>query len=541
MSNPYIDQAYERASRAMSVPTISVEDLPTAAAGNYSAPYENAVLNGDKFYGGYGNTQLLTLDYWTLRNRSIQLYNENLFAQGLINIFVTNIINTGLTLDATPSGRVLGKSDDFLNDWAENVESRFKIYCDMPEMCDFNGMHTYGELQAIRELHGLVEGDVLTVYHFDKQTMLPKVQLISSSCIQSPLVAPNLKKGHTVEHGVEFDAEKREVAYWVLLDDNKFRRYPRKGAKSGRRVAHLYKPGKNLMNGVRGVPLLGNVLQSLREIDRYRDSVQRKALATSFIAMAVEKDADTISNRPLGSASSKSVSGTTGDGYSLNFKSYNPAVVIDDMPAGHKIKMMDSKGTDLSYADFEAAIINGIAWSKEIPPEVATKMFSSNYAASKQANAEFSMFLDMERTNITKGNDHPFYAEWLLIEVMKGEIVADGLIAAWNDPTKYATKGAWIASDWSGSIKPNADLVKEGAGWKLLCEEGFATRSKASKALTNTKFSTNMKRLKQENKLWADAMRPVLELKQEFGVEQVDSAFEAVVKNALGDENVSGE
>lgn len=528
MANKYIEQAYERSRRVMGIRTISVNDLPTAAAGNYYPSYENAVMTGDKFYGGYGMTQLLDIDYWTLRHRSTQLYNENLYAQGIVNAFVTNIINTGLTLDATPAGEILPYDDDYLNDWAENVEARFKMYCDSPAMCDFYGQHTYGELQAIRELHGLVEGDVLTVYHFDRATNLPKVQLISSNCVQSPL-SPRLARGNTVEHGVEKNSDGIEVAYWVLKNDGSYTRYPRYGANSGRRVANLYRPGKHLMCHTRGIPLLGNVLQSLREIDRYRDSVQRKALVSSFIALAVEKDADTISAKPLGAASSRSMSGTDSRGYSLNIKQFNPGVYIDDLPAGHKIKMMGSDGTDLSFRDFQDGMIDGIAWSKGMPPEVLKKQFSSNYAASKQANAEFSMLMDMERTSITKQNDHAFYAEWLYIEVLKGNIQADGLIDAWRDQNQYALKQAWISSDWSGSIKPNADLIKEGQGWEKLVENGFATRSRASKALTNTKFSTNIKRLARENELMAQAARPMLQLQQEFGAD----AVQAVLKNGI--------
>ena len=184
-----------------------------------------------------------------------------------------------------------------------------------------------------------------------------------------------------------------------------------------------------------------------------------------------------------------------------------------------------------------------------MPPEVIKKSFSSNYAASKQANAEFSMFLDMERTNITKKNDHPFYAEWLYIEVLKGNIKAPGLMEAWNNKNQYAIKGAWISSDWSGSIKPNADLVKEGKGWQVLIAEGLATRSKASKSLTNTKYSTNVKRLKRENEMLAEAMRPMLQLQQEYGPDLVEAStkqhmtaqHEEVLEalELLGESNVS--
>lgn len=505
----------------------------SAAAGNISAPYQFAQMNGDKFVGGYGDTQLLYIDYWTLRNRSIQLYNENLYAEGIINAFVTNIINTGLTLECTPSETILGIDSNALNDWTEDVETRFKLYGDNPALVDFYGERTYGQIQAQRELQALVEGDVLTVYHFDNKTMMPKIQLISSSCIQSPVEDKKIKDGHTVTHGVEKDASGRVVAYWVVKVDGKYERYPKFGARSGRRIANLYIPGKNLMDHVRGMPLLANVLQSLREIDRYRDSVQRKALATSFLALAVEKDADTISGKVLGGASNRSLNVTGSDDYKLNLKQFNPGVFIDDMPAGHKIKMMGSDGTDLSFGDFEAAIINAIAWTKECPPEVIKKSFSSNYAASKQANAEFKMFLDFERTALTKANDHPFYAEWLHVEVIKGNIQAPGLIDAWNDPEKYAIKGAWISADFSGGIKPNADLVKEAAGQKLMLEIGATTRDRVSKTLTGSKFSTNVKRLARENEQLAQAMRPMLQLQQEFGAPQVDAVMAAVLQHEM--------
>ena len=186
--NPFkIFKRNKTADVGKGVPVIRIDDMLTAAAGNQSAPYRDAIMNGDKFHGGYGDTQVLTLDYWTLRQRSTTLYNENLYAAGILNAFVTNIINTGLTLDATPVGEILKIDDDILNEWGEDVEARFKVFCDSPSMIDYYGERTLGELQAVRELHAMVEGDVLSVYHFDEKTMLPKIQLITSGCVQSPL------------------------------------------------------------------------------------------------------------------------------------------------------------------------------------------------------------------------------------------------------------------------------------------------------------------------------------------------------------------
>ena len=493
---------------APKTPVIGVDQLPSAAAGNYTPEFEFAQLTGDKFVGGFGSTQLLIIDYWTLRNRSVALYSENIYAEGLINRFITNIINTGLTLEAKPVASILGVEQETLNKWTDDVEARFTMYCNNPQLVDYYGEKTLSQLQTQRELQALVEGDVLVVHHFDTKTNLPKIQLISSNCIQSPLDGDGgVADGHYLEHGVEFDAQGREIAYHVLKEDGEYVRYPRVGARSGRRVANLYRPGKRIMGQARGMPLIGNVLQSLREIDRYRDSVQRKALATSFLALAVEKDADTIGAKPLASAASRSANISSNDGsYKLNLKNFNPGVFIDDMPAGHKIKMMGSDGTDLSFGDFEAAIINSVAWSKGMPPEILKMSFGSNYAASKQATAEFNMFLDSERAATTVTNDQPLYKEWLYVEAVKGNIKAPGMVEAWNDPNQYALVGAWTQSDWSGSVKLNADFVKEVKGWVDAIDAGLATHEMASKALFGRKNNLIMMQLIHENAKKAQVM-----------------------------------
>lgn len=525
-------------------PVIGVDQLPSASAGNYDAPYEFAQLNGDKFIGGYGTTQLHLIDYWSLRHRSIQLYNENLYASGLINRFITNIINTGLTLEAKPVAGILGINQETLNQWTDDVEARFTMYCNNPQMVDYYGEKTLSQLQTQRELQALVEGDVLVVYHFDNRTKLPKIQLISSNCVQSPLDGDGgVADGHYVEHGVEFDKNHKEVAYHVLKNDGEYARFPRVGARSGRVVANLYRPGKRLMGQSRGMPLIGNVLQSLREIDRYRDSVQRKALTTSFLALAVEKDADTIGAKPLASAASRASNISSNDGsYNLNLKNFNPGVFIDDMPAGHKIKLMGSDGTDLSFGDFEAAIINSVAWSKGMPPEILKMAFGSNYAASKQATAEFNMFLDTERENTTTTNDKPLYNQWLYAEVIKGSIQAQGLLQAWNDPNQYALVGAWTQSDWSGSVKLNADFVKEVQGWTNAIESGLATHEMASKALFGRKNNLIMTQLMHENAKKADVMNALgdfAEKKQPSIIQGNESASEQ--DEQQGDTDVSSE
>jgi capsid protein len=80
----------------------------------------------------------------------------------------------------------------------------------------------------------------------------------------------------------------RHVAYWVSQKG-----HVEALARVGREV---WAPPSWLVYGtdkrfdhVRGKPILSLVLQSLKEIDRYRDSTQRKALVLSMLAMFVAK------------------------------------------------------------------------------------------------------------------------------------------------------------------------------------------------------------------------------------------------------------
>jgi hypothetical protein len=109
--------------------TVSVADLE---------PYRYAYQGGTKFPGGYGPTNFLIPDYWTLRARSAEVFETNLYARGIIRCLLTNELHTGLHLEATPEERVLGFPEDGLAEWSEKTENRFAIWGKDPYLCDQN-------------------------------------------------------------------------------------------------------------------------------------------------------------------------------------------------------------------------------------------------------------------------------------------------------------------------------------------------------------------------------------------------------------------
>jgi len=493
---------------------------PPAVAYSQLPPYTVDWDTGDKFPGGYGLTRVLAPDYWTLRARSSELFEQNLYARGLVRRLVTNEINVGLHLECDPEEKILGLQEDALSEWSEDVENRFKLYADSPYLCDFYERETFGQQQAAARREAIVAGDVLCVPVQNPANGLPRCRLVSGACVQTP---PNLlRSSKRVVDGVELDEQGRHTAFWIRQEnyatgDTEYRRLPAWGEKSGRRLAWLYYGLDHRLGEVRGKPLLGIVLQSLKEIDRYRDSTQRKAVINSMLAMFVKKGEAKKGSSPVtGGAVRRSVeSVTSSDGTQRRFRSAEmiPGWVIEELQQGEEPVAFPSHGTDEKFGDFEEAIIQAVAWCHEMPPEILRLAFSNNYSASQAAINEFKMYLNRIRTDFGSDFCKPFYEDWLLSQVLAGKIKAPGLLEAWRDAHQHDIYGAWVASDWAGHIKPAVDLTKLVAGYKAMVEEGFITRDRASRELTGTKFSKNVQKLALENKQVAEANQPLAELK----------------------------
>lgn len=471
--------------------------------------------DGEKFPGGYGPTNLLITDYWTLRQRSAELFETNLYARGIIRRLVTNVINEGLHLEATPNEKLLGYKEDELGDWTEDVEDRWEIWAKNAYLCDHDERATFGALMAAAYQEALVVGDVLVVMRQDPRTRLPRIQLVNGALVQTPLGA-KLQAGHRIVHGVEIDAQKRQVAYWILQEDGTSKRLPAIGEKSGRRIAWLLYGSDKRLDDVRGKPLLSLVIQSMKEIDRYRDSTQRKAVLLAMLALYIQKGVGKPGSRPITTGARRRALATdvdeTGKARVFHTAEHIPGLVLDELEQGEEPKAFNINGTIEKFGEFEEAIVQSVAWCLQIPPEILTLSFNSNYSASQAALNEFKIFLNPERTRLGDNFCSPIYEDFLLASVLDQRIEADGFLEAWRDYRQYDRLGAWVLCDWSGNVKPAVDPLKLVKSYDGMVASGYITRDRATRELTGTKYSKNVKKLRRENEQLAEANKPLVEL-----------------------------
>lgn len=532
-ANPAVFESGESSNNVL-----SVDDLNPVGFGGHRSSY-SSIWDGEKFAGGLGPLEELFTDYWALRKESSNLFHKNLYARGLIRRLITNIINSGLSPECVPDEAILGLEDGSLNDWAETTENRFGLWGKNAQVCDWERDSTFGAIQRTAYSEALVAGDVLVVLRQDQRTKLPRVQLIKGENVRTPFGSEGkIRKGHRIKHGVELDRQNRKVAYWIQQEDGESKRLPAFGEKSGRRIAWLIYGTDKRHGEVRGQPLLSLILQSLRELDRYRDAATRKAVVNSLTAFYVKKTQDKIGSLPMTGAAinraTAAVSDADGTPRSYNITGHLPGAVMEDTQHGEEIIQLGGQGTDVSFGPFEEAIVQTMAWACELPPEILRLTFSSNYSASQAAINEFRITTNREWSDFGETFCTPIFIEYLVSETLMRKTTAPGLLESWRDDSQYDIFGAWTATLWYGSIKPSTDMLKQGKGSDLLLQMGLTTHAREARITTGTKFSKNVKRLAEENRQLAEAKRPMLELQREFKGDVNDDGTKDAV-NALED------
>jgi lambda family phage portal protein len=515
---------------------------------NLSAPSRSTNWNGEKFEGGYGFTEMLEMDYWTLRQRSEELFTKNIYARSILNRLCTSIVNVGIFPEVCPREAIIGVEEHSMDDWSGNVETLFDLWSKDPIQCDSTAQDTFSEIQRKAYLDALICGDVLVVLRYPSKTHNPQIELVKGSLITSPY-ARKSRSGHEIVDGVELDKSGKHIAYWVKQEDGTHERLPCFGVRSGRKMAWLKYGLTRRIGNVRGEPMLSIILQSLKDLDRYRDAALRQAVVNSLVAMFIERSSDKPKSLPLtdGAYLKTSVRGNSVDSSPLQVNAFGaPGLIAERLNEGETIKQLGSGGTDVNFGVFEETIVAAFGMVYEIPPEVLRLAFSSNYSASQAANNEFRMFTEKEWASFGDSFCSPIYHSWLLNNALASKVKADGLIEAFRNKDRTAIM-AWSSVDWLGSVKPATDPLKQGKGSKMYVDEGWSNNARESRLLTGTKFSENMKKLRHENEQKVEALRPLFEFQKEMEVKIsgdngaapniAEQAISDILIEALGDQS----
>lgn len=473
--------------------------------GNHGASYGRKSLVSWIASGKDADTDIVD-NLETLRARSRDLFMGSPIATGAIKTVRTNVVGSGLALDAQIDAKFLGLTEEQARAWEENTEREWRLWSESVD-CDAERRQNFFQLQSLVLLSALMSGDVFVTMPVIKRPGSVydlRIGLIEADRVCNPLTIP---LGVNILGGVEVGEFGESQAYWVAkLNPNshsrflsntrqEWKRVQAFGSKTGRRnILHIMcdveRPSQR-----RGVPMLAPVIESLKQLERYSEAELMAAVVSGMFTVFVKSNTP---QTPLG-------------------QMFDPAQQLDKDPNAYElgngaivgleenesIETANPGRPNANFDGFVIAICRQVGAALEVPYELLVKNFTSSYSASRAALLEAWKMFRMRREWLVGNFCQPVYEEWLTEAVLKGRIKAPGFF---DDP---AIKAAWCGSEWYGDCQGQLDPLKEANAAKVRVEEGFSTREREAAELTGMKYETiHAVRKREEAMRKADGLVP---------------------------------
>lgn len=394
-------------------------------------------------------------DLPTLRARASDLVRNSPIAGGAINTTVTNVVGTGLSLQAMPDAELLGLTEDQAEAWQEDVQRKFAAWWESTD-CDITRTQTGYQLTDLILRGECERGDIFGVLTQAKWARGPvklAVQVIEGDRCCNPDRSAD-RPGLVA--GVETDAGGAPVRYHFASANP----YSRSGAgardkltwsavnafgsRTGRRnVLHVFqrkRPGQT-----RGVPMLAPVIEPLKQLERYTEAELMAAVISGMFTVFIKTEGQStvLPSAMEGQKSSGGWDGKLGNG------------LVVDLGVNESIESANPGRPNAQFDPFVQAIIAQIGLLLEIPKEVLMKHYQSSYSAARAALLDAWKFFRVRRDRLASQFCQPCYEAWLDEAVASGHVSAPGY---WASPL---IRRAWQRAEWTGdgpgSINPRDD------------------------------------------------------------------------------------
>ena len=450
------------------------------AGGYHGARRDRPGLGGWNPLAGDANADILD-DLPALRARARDLARNAPLAGSALNLQVTNVIGTGLSLQSQPDAGALGLSDEEARAWSDAAEREWRLWSESQD-CDVTRTQNFFGLQSLAFRSALESGDSFGLMPMVKRPGRPyslTVQIVEADRACNPDWKTDTDK---LAAGIELDGYGAPVAYHFCdkhpgalgrIAGAKWQRVTAFGTSTGRRnVIHLFdrrRPGQ-----IRGVPCLAPVIEPLKQLQRYTDAELQAAVINAAFAVFVKMDADAFDT--LFDDTGKSAylqSATAWDGSIAEAGLDKPGRAINLLP-GESVENASPGRPNALFDPFVQAIVRQVGATLEIPFEVLIKHYTASYSAARAALLDAWKLFRGRRDWMASSFCQPIYEAFLDEAIATGRISAPGWFA---DP---ARRKAWSGAAWIGDGPGSIDPVKEVDAAEKRVALGISTRSAES-------------------------------------------------------------
>jgi lambda family phage portal protein len=396
---------------------------------------------------GSARTDLDDYERGELVARSRDAFRNQLLPRAVLTRITSNVIGSGLRMQARPDKDVLGISKEEADELTAIIEREHKLWANNTA-CDAEWTLNFYQLQNLALLSQLMSGDVFTATPMVRrpgavyETVL---QMLESDRIDNP---PYVTRSDNIVQGVQLDALGAPMRYYIsnqhpadAIGAVRFAPVDVFGPRTGvRRVLHLFdkeRPGQ-----VRGAPILAPLLEPLKKLDCYGEAELTAAVVSALFTAFVTKAPEGLSG-PLDGA---------GDGTTNEVALGNGAIV--DLAPGEDIKFANPGRPNENYGPFFEEFARQAGAALELPMDELLLSYRDSYSAARAAMLQGWRMYKRRRANTAAMWCQPAHAVWFDEAVSKGRIP----VKNYSDP---ARRIAYQTAKWSGPARGAIDELKE--------------------------------------------------------------------------------
>ncbi|WP_422472568.1 phage portal protein [Endozoicomonas sp. ALB032] len=402
-----------------------------------------------------GPNNSLTGNLGTLINRSRAAIRNDPWAASGLEKLVANIVGTGIK----------PKSEARDDGFRKELQA---LFLDWTDESDADGQLDFYGQQALAMRSVLEAGECFVRFRprkpGDGLSVPLQLQLLEAEFVPWDY-HDDLKKGHKIRAGIEFNAIGQRVAYWMhkqhpsdytTLDTADLRRVP------ADQVLHLYEP---LRPGqLRGQPLLSQVLLRMYHLDKFDDAtLLRQEIANLFTGFITKpapetEKVDPLTGRPI-----------VYDLQGVPMVAMEPGT-MQELSPGEEITFNTPPGAASNYPDFIRQQLMAVSAGIGLPYEILSgDMKGVSDRALRVVLNEFRRRIQQIQHNLMVFQlCRPVWKRWLELAVLSGAISAPDFH---RNPTHYR-KVKWIPQGWA-YIHPVQDVQSQ----NLAVRSGFKSRS----------------------------------------------------------------
>ena len=436
-----------------------------------------------------------------LRQRSRDLFTGGGLARSGPLALTTSVVGWGIQPKPKLDGDFLGMSEEVRQETEHMILREFKLWADNT-FCDAERSKNFYEMQQLAFLSMLVSGDVFALFGLKPNARTPyqtTVRLLEADRISTPNSSgdseiSNLDSGSRIIDGVEIDKEGAVVRYHIAnhhplagniteqLEWNSIDAFGRDtGAPNILHIMTSERPEQR-----RGIPFVAAEIELLKQFDRYLKSELTANLVASMFSVFLESTEDD------GVTGLEEVVNeddrVTNDEYHYEL---GPGVVLD-LPFGKKVHEVNPTRNNATFDKYVAAMETVIGSSMEIPKEVLTKKYESNYTAARAALLDFWRTVRVYRTRFNAAFNQPIYEQWLSEAVATGRIDAPGFF---DDP---AIRQAWCGCMWMGASMGHVDPLKEVNAAAARIANNITTQEQEASEYNGNDWAENIRQRRRE-------------------------------------------